>query len=565
MVAVSKNRRVFSFDVFDTCLARLCGDPRCSIEVLSLRLQAMMGDACSEHFRQYFVATRLNCGGHSLKEIYTQLSEEFPVPFSVEEMVRLEMEVERDLLVPIAATRQLVDQLRQKGDILFISDMYLPDDFIRDQLIRHGFFREGDRLYVSDTVMAWKADGSLYRLVHEREGISYRRWHHYGDNRQSDFKVPRRLGIHAHHLKYDYLFYEEQCLQQPVVGYPYPTILAGLSRAVRLQSEAPESQSRFVADITAPFMMAWVYGVLKEARKRGIRRLYFLARDVHSEYHIAKRIAHLFPEIELRYLFISSRSLYDSPQVALFLQDQGLFDPIPSAVVDSCSSGKTLRELNAILAKHHCNQFYGFFMVNLSTQESGPDDVGDYYFNDIYLMKVAPKRVNRILGMRILFELLLSLNYHCTVVDYEFHGEKIRPVFKKDDHDKWCFDNRSSRQAKKDNDSMLIAYSNAFALLGLHNHSDMILERLAVPSMLDFVDRPRKEYLEYLHHFIWWGKPFVRRVRGSKKGVWKRGNRAFVLPSWMMNLYYSLISNQVVRKKINRFVSWMPILKKVRK
>jgi hypothetical protein len=165
--------------------------------------------------------------------------------------------------------------------------------------------------------------------------------------------------------------------------------------------------------------------------------------------------------------------------------------------------------------------------------------------------------------MRIFFELLFSLNYHPTTIGYEYHGLKLRPVFG-ENNDNWYFDDINSRSAKRANDKLLLAYADAFRRTGLSLFSSVIMERLVLSSMMDFVDRPRKEYLDYLHHFIWLGKPFVGKNHGSHKGVWKRGNRAFVLPSWVVNRYYSLASNRKLSKTINRIISWMPFRKKGR-
>lgn len=546
-------KTVFSFDVFDTCLCRLCGDPRMLFDVLSLKVKQAMNENASEHMRQLFVAARANAGGRNLYEIYEHVSQHFPLPCTVERMMELELETEKEMLVPIAATLRLVNQARKKGDVLFISDMYLPSSFIRERLSEYGFFQEGDRLYVSDEFQAWKHDGSLYRLVREKENISYRRWHHYGDNFHSDVKTPRRLGIHAHHLQYDYLYYEERWKQQLTVGFQYPSIMAGISRAVRLQSEASDSQTGFVSDLTAPFMVNWVYGLMRNAQQRGIRRLLFLARDVHSEYLIAKRFQPQFPKIELGYLLISSKALYENELVSKYLQQQGLLDNKPTAIVDSCSSGRTLKELNVILKNHHCNQWHGYLAVKFQTKNSPNVDLVDYLFNDPYLTALTPKRVNRIIGMRIFFELLFSLNFHSTLVGYEYHGETIRPVFGKDNNDDWYFDNKSSREVKRDNDKLLSSFTDAFLKTNLSVYNDMVMERLALPTLLDFVDRPQKEYLDYLRHFIWKGKPFVGKLVGPKQGVWKRGNRAYSLPSWL----YSIISNTVYRKKFNKLASWI--------
>lgn len=58
---MAKNR-VYSFDVFDTCLARLCGEPRLLFDVLSLKVQKAMGEDCNEHLRELF-------SRHSMREL----------------------------------------------------------------------------------------------------------------------------------------------------------------------------------------------------------------------------------------------------------------------------------------------------------------------------------------------------------------------------------------------------------------------------------------------------------------------------------------------------------------
>ena len=132
---------VFSFDVFDTCLCRLCGEPRLLFDVLSRKVQKAMGNECGEHMRQSFVTARINAGGNDLAEIYNQVKKDFPVPCAVERIVELELETEREMLVPILATRKLVDALRAKGKVFFISDMYLPSSFIKERLVAFGFFK----------------------------------------------------------------------------------------------------------------------------------------------------------------------------------------------------------------------------------------------------------------------------------------------------------------------------------------------------------------------------------------------------------------------------------------
>lgn len=551
--------RVFSFDVFDTCLARLCGEPRLLFDVLSLKVQKAMGEDCNEHLRELFVVARIESSGCNLEEIYENVAKRFPLPDSIQQMVQLELDTEREMLVPIKATKSLVEELRQKGRILFISDMYLPSSFIREQLVKHGFFKEGDSLYVSDELQAWKYDGSLYKLVHDQENITYRQWHHYGDNRHSDYCIPRKLGIHAHHLHYDYLHYEEIWRERGAFQYQYPSILAGICRAVRLSHGMIDWQNGFVCDISAPLMVTWVLRILNDASRRGIKKLFFCARDVHSEYLIARRFSALFPELEMKYLFISMPSLYESKHRLEYFHSVGLVSDVPVAIVDSCTSGKTLSVLNALFKENSIPAVRGYFFVHmLINQNKGlsyfDNSLATYEFNSNYLENVGKKKVKRISGMRIFYELLFSLNFHKKTLAYEYHGDKIRPVFASDLEDEWSFVGASSRMVKKNNDTLLLGVADAMMATGMTAYCNEIFENIAQLTLADFISYPRKEYLEYMNHFYWKGKPFVKSGFRKNQGVWKRGCLFNTMPGFIVEFLRSLSYRPYLRHRLNNLV-----------
>jgi len=528
---------VYSFDVFDTCLCRQCGEPRLLFDVLSLKVQEAIGGSCSEQLRQLFVATRVDAFGRSLEEIYDNVSQNFPLPYSVERMVELEMEVERQMLRPILATLKLVDRLREKGAICFISDMYLPSSFIRERLEAYGFLKEGDRLYVSDELQAWKHDGSLFRLVHEREGIAYRQWHHYGNCRHSDCRVPRKLGIHAHHLAYRYLPYEEQWRQMPVLQYQYPAVLAGVSRAVRLMVDAPEDQKAFVCDISAPLMVTWVLGIMRDAQRKGIKRLYFCARDTHTQFLVARRLQPLFPDVDVHYLFISRDAIHaDNEEVIFrFFLERGLASREKAAIVDSNSSGETLRVLNRMMKAHGCSPVVGYFMFS----DTPPNNTG-LSFPTIYpryVSNLGNKKGRSLMGMKIFFELILSLNYHRKTIGYECHGGLVKPVFGNDADDQWRVETIGTRRAKSFNDRLVLVFCDAVVNTGLYRYADQLFENVAIPTLAGLFDCPHKTYLAYLHRFVWWERPFVGSLVGRKRGLWHKGSLLYFLPdfiSWMI-------------------------------
>ncbi len=157
-------QRYYSFDIFDTCVARLCGEPRHLFDILSKKVMESMEYPDDEHLRQVFVTLRIEAGQteSTLESIYAQVSTRFPLPLSINEMMALEVATEREMLVAILPTLRLVETARRKGQVLFISDMYLASSFLKERLIELGFFKDGDKIFVSNEWDARKNDGTLY-------------------------------------------------------------------------------------------------------------------------------------------------------------------------------------------------------------------------------------------------------------------------------------------------------------------------------------------------------------------------------------------------------------------
>jgi predicted HAD superfamily hydrolase len=90
------------------------------------------------------------------------------------------------------------------------------------------------------------------------------------------------------------------------------SVLSGASRAVRLSTDEKQ-ESAFTttaAGVLAPLLFLFAWWVLKDAESRGIKRLYFLARDGQILHRVAKVLAARWQlDIELRYLYCSRESL----------------------------------------------------------------------------------------------------------------------------------------------------------------------------------------------------------------------------------------------------------------
>lgn len=310
--------KIYSFDILDTCLCRTCGESYAVFDLLAqdvlgiditpsqladFRLIRTKGEKIA---RQKSIAEDV-----TIEQIYQECDFSGLIDLTLDKIIEREILIERKVLRPIYGTLQKIKKIHsQEQSILYISDMYLPSKFFVEILEEFGFWKEGDKIFVSCEIGNSKVTGNLFRYISRQLNISYREWIHYGDNRYSDVVVPRKLGICAHHVKFDYSHYQKYLINKDYDPTEcYMARLAGISRAIAIGNKySPRLQ--FAADIIAPIYVSFTYNVLKDAKKRGIKRLFFIARDAHIIYCIAKEMRSLFPNIEIKYLYASRKALY---------------------------------------------------------------------------------------------------------------------------------------------------------------------------------------------------------------------------------------------------------------
>ena len=177
-----------SFDIFDTLIIR----PYVLPTDLFRHMEILYG---KEGFADSRIAAerqarRRHPGEITLDEIYHELGVGF------EDMKDLEIRMEIDLALPNTGIKGLLQKLSAKGKrIILVSDMYLPENVIKEMLDRCGIGYDG--LYISSEIGSTKHDGSLFRHVLEDLKINPADLFHIGDNRHSDYNIPKALGIRA--------------------------------------------------------------------------------------------------------------------------------------------------------------------------------------------------------------------------------------------------------------------------------------------------------------------------------------------------------------------------------
>ena len=315
-------KTVCSFDVFDTCLTRKFAAPSDLFLELGHRLLRRTPGLAERFDAEALWAARMEAERSArraslldevtLDEIWLEFARRVGVA-GLADLVSLETELEDESLQPIPCTLRQIETLRMAGcRIAFISDTYLPRSFVEGQLRKHGFTREGDGIYVSSAWGRTKATGNLFKKVLEAEKLEPRELRHCGDNAASDVEVPRRLGIAGRLVNYRPTSPADgSLLAADGIDYNIRSKFVGAMQTNRLPvnpERSPDAAS-VIAKVVNPLVFAFASWTLAQAKRDGVRRLYFLARDCQMTCEAAKELSGEFGNIECRYLHVSRQSL----------------------------------------------------------------------------------------------------------------------------------------------------------------------------------------------------------------------------------------------------------------
>lgn len=309
-------RSFASFDIFDTCLIRRCGLPH--------KIWDLMAD---QLFEKNDVRGRLSFTGNrsavekeleyeipnpTLKDIYDRLNVS-QWRLNQNDVMDFEMAVEEQELFPNPEMLALVNQKRANGfRICFVSDMYLPSVFLKKILKKYGFFLDEDLLFVSAECNATKREGSLYDFILKETSTKGYQWIHYGDDEVSDFSRPRSKGIKSVLVKKN-LFTEEECRWiENAQFYSHKheiELWAGICRKSRIE-QGLSIDVQMAVDFIASVYIPYVKWVCEEAKKKNVKDLFFLGRDGHVFYELAKNLAD--KNVNVHYLKISRRAIYSA-------------------------------------------------------------------------------------------------------------------------------------------------------------------------------------------------------------------------------------------------------------
>ncbi len=316
-----------SFDIFDTLLTRLviepteifriCGDRAVRFGWIDLTAETWrrLRINAEQRSRQFYEG-----GEVTLTEIYRELANALEIPLEIiAKLQQLELTVEAEYLVPVPEAKAMVAKAREShpkaSNILFLSDMYLPKDFLEQILKQHGFWQDSDRIYVSCDSRKSKGKGDLFLQVLEDLQINPTALTHTGNSKHSDVQQPRSLGINSIYFDDANPNRYESILQKYAqVTNGLTPLWAGIARQSRLAQPAETPKAQVLRDVAtsvaAPILTAYTIWILQQAKAKQLARIYFLARDGEILLQIAQRLApSIYPEVDLRYLYVSRQAL----------------------------------------------------------------------------------------------------------------------------------------------------------------------------------------------------------------------------------------------------------------
>ena len=148
--------KVISFDIFDTCLVRATGAPESVFEILARTVINSASDADMLDFVKIRKEGEVSARQTSLhkevtiEEIYDKCDFSVLTSMKNQDILNTELSIEESVLLPVHKIKERIDYFRAKKWIIcFISDIYLPERFVKYILQKFGLLKEGDRLYLS--------------------------------------------------------------------------------------------------------------------------------------------------------------------------------------------------------------------------------------------------------------------------------------------------------------------------------------------------------------------------------------------------------------------------------
>ena len=304
-----------SFDIFDTLVKRDCYKPTELFRLMEQEIDdEFHGKSSFAHRRvqaEKMAMQKSTVGEITLDEIYDNLD----IGLSQNDMVRIkqrEQELECEFCQWNPFMKPVYEYCQaQNKKILIITDMYLPKKCIENILAKLDI--KYDSLFVSSEIKKRKSRGGLFRHALNNLGVNPSEVLHIGDNKKSDFLMPKLLGMHSIHIPTEAklnLFINKDVYK---TNPEYADLCAFINthsathewNAVHLENPSDYfSQAGYEAE--GPVLYGFVRWLEQQFQKDGIAKVFFLARDGQIMQKAFEKLGNQIPQ---EYMYVSRRAL----------------------------------------------------------------------------------------------------------------------------------------------------------------------------------------------------------------------------------------------------------------
>ena len=372
-----------SFDIFDTLILRLLYRPEGVFRYIEESANAPgfteNRKAAAQKARRQKKAT----GKEEilLEEIYQHIDSKY------RHLKTLEVELEIANHVRNPEIFEAYEFARRQGKtIILTSDMYLPREVL-EQILNNCGYRGYHTLFLSQEDDLTKRSGRRFKDILSRFEISPEKMLHVGDSVRADVKEPAALGIQVFLTKRLNRRMDELPVSHRLIrlmenhNTGWSNLIAGCiahqAADSKSKQQTPSYFYRLGYQYTGPFLVAFSLWLKEQTQDKGIKKLYFQARDGLIMKKVYDVLFDLPPE-ESFYLY-ASRAFFTKVKGgdlrAAFLEYLGSINfpkdsSEPAALVDVGRQGTMQQLLHDILLNEGATPSLIGFYFDLRTKNT---------------------------------------------------------------------------------------------------------------------------------------------------------------------------------------------------
>lgn len=394
------NFQIISFDIFDTLIHRHTSAPMDVFDAVRSKLieseLALFHPKLIDNFpelrrnseqkaRQIRVEQFGRDAEITFDEIYDQLVLQYPLSHEFRQLLQnTELSLERLFLYPSQEGMAIYQNaVTQNKKILFISDMYLPTDFLIEILQNLGYEKANkETVFVSAEHRCNKHSGQLYQLIREKLNLNPKTWLHFGDNMHSDVESAKKMGLSAVHAVWATV--KNMPRQNTKIADAIPaSIIEGIKLPQHKSIYQPQNDYQKLGyEIFAPMIFGYYIWLKRKLDELNPDKILFFARDAYLIQKIHELINPNY-HIPSEYIYVSRKSLYplsltDYPR---WRTGYLINSNVPRTLKNACDNydihladfslvmAQYKLSADTIITKENCQDALNFFMtcfVNLS-------------------------------------------------------------------------------------------------------------------------------------------------------------------------------------------------------